>query len=229
MGQPGEGGLQGDERPIRAEYPGGTDWPEGGFEDAGGDEDERPSVRERLAGATRYLVPLVAGIVLLAGWLTGASRSDDGEIDRAGSLDAFDIQQGDCLDLPDSDEDVAEVQAVPCDEPHEGEVYALPTLAAGPDAPFPDEVSLIEQSGDACYRAFEPFVGQPYDLSSLDFRLLNPSQDSWGRGRPGGRLHRRHRRRQPTDRYGRGQRTLTLRWSPPARWGPSPPRALRRA
>lgn len=89
--------------------------------------------------------------------------------------DALRLEVGDCL----ADEDLAplveRVETVPCDEPHNYEVYASIEL---PDGEFPG-TAAIETEAQACEEEFEIFVGVPYVESELHALPLTPTEESW--------------------------------------------------
>lgn len=135
-----------------------------------------------------------ASLVIVALWLVGsvialvvvvasipADRDDDGEVTSGGEVFAEDLQLGDCLAeaFDEYDEDVYTVTVVPCDEPHNGEVFHETQLD---DATFPGEDEVFARADDVCFEAFEPWVGTSYDDSFLDFTYYAPSEDSWDYG-----------------------------------------------
>ena len=91
------------------------------------------------------------------------------------------LQVGDCFD--DTAEmlelgEVRSVPSVPCDEPHDNEVfhvaiYSGDTYSAAQIEDFADEV---------CLAAFEPYVGRDYQSSVLEAAWFAPSEESWGQG-----------------------------------------------
>ena len=102
-------------------------------------------------------------------------RSDNGEILEGGGLGVFAMQTGDCFNLPDGDL-VISIEAVPCADPHDAEVYGVFDLA-GTDYPGDD---AINEAGDiGCYDRFRPFVGIAYEVSVLDIFSLNPREEGW--------------------------------------------------
>jgi hypothetical protein len=90
---------------------------------------------------------------------------------------AFDLEAGQCLNEPDSEE-VVDVEIVGCSEPHDLEVYLTAEL---PDQVF-DAADIDEASLDICLDAFDGFVGTAYADSELDIYYLIPSEDSWQDG-----------------------------------------------
>ena len=109
-----------------------------------------------------------------------AARDASGAVTTEGSVDAFAVALGDCIDEPDDaadseDEvtDVDSVRAVPCDAPHDGEVYSVFDL---PDGDYPGEDEIVSTGDERCLEDFEAFVGVPYDDSKYDFTTLFPSE-----------------------------------------------------
>lgn len=86
---------------------------------------------------------------------------------------------GDCLIVSG---DLRDVPIVPCDGPHEAEVYALLEVA---DAEAFDERALVAEVEDECVALFDAYVGEPYRTSSLDIFYQYPLQDGWESGERG--------------------------------------------
>lgn len=109
-----------------------------------------------------------------------ATRDEAGDVATAGEIDAFAIDLSDCLVEPpatgDQAEEVADVSAVPCAEPHDGEVYALFDL---PDGDFPGDEAVTTAADERCVEEFDTFVGKAYEDSALDFFTFTPTKDSW--------------------------------------------------
>lgn len=99
------------------------------------------------------------------------------EIIEEGQADVFALRVGDCMNEV-SEELVAEVPVVPCDQPHDEEVYFDFSLAG--DA-FPGEDAVQTEADTRCAAEFDAFVGLAYDSSTLDFYAYRPSEESWTR------------------------------------------------
>lgn len=97
------------------------------------------------------------------------------EIVEEGDADVFALQVGDCMNEV-TEELVSEVPVVPCDQPHDEEVFFDLSLE-GDEYPGDDDVQT--QADEACLAQFEPFVGLAYDTSTLDMYAYRPSQESW--------------------------------------------------
>ena len=123
---------------------------------------------------------VVAAVAIFAG--AGAfedqtTRNEQGVIVEGGGLGAFVMQVGDCINVPEEDL-VQSVEAVPCSDSHDGEVYALFDMAASsPSYPGDDAVDSAAVNG--CLVRFGDYVGVTYEYSVLDVYALQPTQDSW--------------------------------------------------
>jgi hypothetical protein len=95
------------------------------------------------------------------------------------------LQAGDCFNDPeDFDEEVFDVAAVPCSEPHDNEAFAVQSLAAAfPGDAFPGQDALWEHSYEICSGAlFDSYVGTRFLDSGLDVFSFTPSSESWDEG-----------------------------------------------
>lgn len=119
-------------------------------------------------------------VVAVVGALFAAQRDEGGQIVEGGDLDVVELRVGDCFDLEDATAtEVADVDAKPCDEPHEFEMYFIGDM---PDGDFPSESGFLAFFEDECMPAFEEFVGVPYEESQLDIYWLTPTEEGWAAG-----------------------------------------------
>ncbi len=95
-----------------------------------------------------------------------------------GGTSVLDVGVGDCFDDPDS-EIVSTLNTVDCSEPHDNEIYAAVIMPGGA---FPGDDGVAEFAFDACFDEFEPYVGESYLDSPLDYLYLGPTEDSWAEG-----------------------------------------------
>lgn len=132
------------------------------------------------------------GAALLAATIVGACSSSDGvqrdesgRITEAGSVSVFELQPGDCLPLTDDEApEVGEVDAVPCDDPHAREVFALVDYddeGEGGGA-FPGAEALASFADAACADRFADYVGIDYLDSTLFITYLLPNLEGWDQG-----------------------------------------------
>lgn len=122
---------------------------------------------------------LVTGVLAL----TGCSFFDG---DTSEALSVFDLEPGHCILAPeDVTVELTELTGVPCEEPHELEVYARsefpePTGAeSDAGSSFPGDAALKDFADGACAEEFASYVGVDYRDSALFFTYLVPSARSW--------------------------------------------------
>jgi hypothetical protein len=74
---------------------------------------------------------------------------------------------------------VADATTAPCSGAHDEEVYAVVRID---DGSWPGEDDVDTQADDACYDAFEPYVGETYDDSDFDYGFYAPDESEWAAG-----------------------------------------------
>jgi hypothetical protein len=121
----------------------------------------------------------IAGLVLSALWvlvlLAGIAFY---LIVGGGSVEANEVKAGDCLEeVPDSGL-VITLDTAPCDEPHQGEIFAVMTM---PDGDFPGQFA-IEEYQNKCAPELAKYSPEAADDPEVGLFVLYPSQDSWGDG-----------------------------------------------
>ncbi len=111
---------------------------------------------------------------------TVAATSTGGE-----TLDVFALSVGECFDDPPgvgAGTQVQELEGIPCDQPHDNEVYALIDYPAGDSEPYPGDQAVSAFMDEECVGAFEDYVGGDYDTSNLAYGNLRPTAGSWEQG-----------------------------------------------
>jgi hypothetical protein len=78
--------------------------------------------------------------------------------------------------------DPADIDLVLCAGPHQHEVYLVVDHPSPKDAPYPGDERLDAYADDRCIAAFEPYVGKPYQQSTLDYAITHPTAESWKNG-----------------------------------------------
>lgn len=113
------------------------------------------------------IVKVGIGLLLIAGLIASL-----------GEKSVFDLQVADCFDDPEQTDDVEveTVAAADCSEPHDNEIYALPTMSG---SAWPGRDAVQEFAADACYSRFESYVNQSYEESQLDIAWMTPTRESW--------------------------------------------------
>lgn len=125
---------------------------------------------------------LTATALVAAG--CGNSSSDDettrdtsGAIVEGGDLGAFTIKVGDCLGGGVTGE-IESVEGVPCDQPHQSEVYHSFAIPDG-DGAFPGTEAVQDQADQTCLGAFQGFVGIAFETSIYEISTITPTAESW--------------------------------------------------
>ena len=125
-----------------------------------------------------WVIPMVA--IGIGGILFSAQRGDDGQVSRSGDMIVSDLRAGDCYDLKDaSAEEVNDVTARPCAEPHEFEMMFVGSVQG--DA-YPTDADFDVWLERNCLPAFADYVGAEYQTSVLDIAWFTPTQDAWDDG-----------------------------------------------
>jgi hypothetical protein len=89
------------------------------------------------------------------------------------------LRVGQCLNQPGTTTDIEEVEVVPCEDPHDFEVFALVEL---PDGAYPGDSALSDTAQPACTDRFAAYVGVEPAESVLATGFLIPSEDGWEGG-----------------------------------------------
>jgi hypothetical protein len=119
-------------------------------------------------------------VFAIGGWYFSARRDEGGQIANPGNLEVKDLRAGDCFNLKDPDAaEVDEVEAKPCSDTHQYELYHAADMASG-DYPSDDAVDAFLQA--ECAPAFGSYVGLDYQTSVLGVIYFTPSSDGWDDG-----------------------------------------------
>ena len=117
-----------------------------------------------------------AAVAAVIGITSAAQRNDAGEITAAGAVDAFEVRVGDCFDDEAfASEEISEIPAVPCSQPHDNEVYALFDIPGE----WPGDERVEEIAYDGCLERFAGAIGKSYEDSELDYTVMYPTEGSW--------------------------------------------------
>ena len=127
----------------------------------------------------RFVSLLGVGVFTLSGCqaTTVASSPGDGSAEQS----ILSLEVGWCLNDIDQPiaQEMTEVPTVPCDQPHQSEVYAEIPID---EASFPGVDSVVDFAAEVCTQAFESFIGLPYMDSELSFHYYYPTANSWAVG-----------------------------------------------
>lgn len=95
-----------------------------------------------------------------------------------GRVSVFGLAVGDCLTT--FDQAASWFEPVPCDQPHEAEVFLADVQ---PETGFPGDAAMDARSNDLCFGPpFETFVGRDYASSSVFSIVSVPTAETWDQG-----------------------------------------------
>ena len=123
----------------------------------------------------------IAGLVLSGCWalfyvgaIIIAIATDDG------SVRATDVKTGDCIEASPVDmEQVLRLPKVACDQPHEGEVYALVRVVTDD---FPGQSILESEYRDRCVPALAVYSPGAATDPDVQISVLYPTRGTWDQG-----------------------------------------------
>lgn len=142
--------------------------------------DAPPTPRRARAGlvAAGLGAALVLGAILVLS--SGREEPRGSPADPSEVPTAQPLEVGDCFDDPGMLDEGEPIPVVPCDVPHDHEVFHTFLYEDGREPP-PEDVA-IERSNGECIPAFEAFVGVPFEDSELGFFPLEPTARDWRNG-----------------------------------------------
>jgi hypothetical protein len=170
------GGAPPPSSPPAGEWP----IPDGGWPAAPPPSSKRTMVIAAL-GVVAFLVVAGIGATLLRGTDSGSPGSTPAlPTPSSGTVvDATELAAGDCIILP-SEGEFKDVRALPCGEPHDGEIFYT---AAHPGSEYPSDDEFSSYVDENCRPAFESYTGSAYDGQEvLDYGWFTPTQGGWDDG-----------------------------------------------
>ncbi|MFK4759734.1 hypothetical protein ACI3KS_02245 [Microbacterium sp. ZW T5_45] len=131
-----------------------------------------------LIGSAAVLSLALTGCSVLDGILGSGSgdaqRDEDGNVTESANVGIFSVDVGDCM-LETSTGLLQDADLVPCDQPHDQEVFYEITL---PDGEF--SADDVDAAGQECVGdPFTSFVGIGYQESVLEVTTISPTQQTW--------------------------------------------------
>ena len=113
------------------------------------------------------------------------TRDSTGNVVDGGDLGVFKLQVGDCIDVTavtgtsEDETEVGEFDAIPCDEPHTGEVILVADDHFADVEEYSSITDLSEQGSDACITAIDEYTGTVFEESNFNVLPLVPTEASW--------------------------------------------------
>ncbi|MFD5161922.1 DUF4190 domain-containing protein [Streptomyces hawaiiensis] len=132
-----------------------------------------------IAGAVLSSVGIVLWAVVLS---TGAAhKAWEGIEDGAQGNESLSLAKGDCFDAPGGLEgDTYDVDRVPCEGGHDGEVFAVVSLPGGA---FPGDARITGIADEKCYALQDQYAMDTWAMpADVDVYYLMPSRESWRYG-----------------------------------------------
>ena len=117
------------------------------------------------------------------------TRNESGQIEITGQIDATVVKVGDCLNNvppPDSDEPVADVLGVPCNEPHNYQVYFIGELNKLKMTEYSREI-VNKAAGNLCFGERKQVFASLSDSAKKEYSAtpaspFYPNEGSWNSG-----------------------------------------------
>lgn len=102
---------------------------------------------------------------------------ETGEVAEEGTGSAFELEVGDCLNMPTEDE-FSDVTLVPCGDAHDAEVYLNFNVVM---AEYDEDV-LYADAEATCGAEFQEYVGSDPATSKFYFNYFTPLEGGWNDG-----------------------------------------------
>ncbi|KWX67337.1 DUF4190 domain-containing protein [Mycobacterium sp. NAZ190054] len=119
----------------------------------------------------------IAGIVLSVLWAIVAAVALVVAV-SSDTVEATNVELGDCLQEIPAGDRVVNVTTVGCDEPHAGEVFAVLTV---PDGDFPGSAA-IQAHQEKCGPELQRYAPQAATDDSVRLYVLYPTAETWADG-----------------------------------------------
>jgi hypothetical protein len=125
---------------------------------------------------------LVLSVLLLS--CAGARRDESGRVVTPGELNTVDLRIGDCFQnwtevAAGGTTRLSSLEVVPCDEPHDNEVFHIDAYGTSTSLEWPGEDRATSYASAVCLGAFESYVGSAHASSRLDYGYIRPTLESW--------------------------------------------------
>lgn len=140
----------------------------------------RPALTAALVASSVVVLTGCSALQSLAGGVEPERDEVTGAVTEAVEADPFALRVGDCVDtaalgVTEEVQTIMSVPTLPCDQEHDGEVYASLEL----EGEYPGEDGVVQAADEFCYAEFGAFVGTAYEDSALDFLTMFPTAETW--------------------------------------------------
>lgn len=106
-------------------------------------------------------------------------RDPSGEITEGGQIALEELAAGDCVNEL-AEEPTAALPAVPCAEPHEGEVFAL--FDVSQDGDWPGEEVILDEASTGCLDQLAVYSPTAFEDDQVDLLYFYPTEGTWRLG-----------------------------------------------
>jgi hypothetical protein len=127
-----------------------------------------------------FWIVLVVAAIIVANTGKATRSAATGVITHRGHINAFSLRVGDCFDNPAGARTVDTVTAIPCDQPHNAQIYAKFKLT-GSDFSYPGSIAVAQMARGGC-NARIGSVNKSMTTSAMTVRILLPDKISWVAG-----------------------------------------------
>jgi hypothetical protein len=129
-----------------------------------------------------WLVGIVA--LVIVGIVAGGGSNNDPTTSLAdsGDVNVQRLTPGQCLNGLKEGSAIRDLPAVPCTQPHEGEVFATFDLA---DGDFPGDTEVAKLAEDGCVDRLQTYAPKAADDPKVEIYFLHPTSTSWRLGDQG--------------------------------------------
>ena len=124
----------------------------------------------------------LAAVVLFAGLAYTLLFSGDSTDQQAGVITTPEFDVGECF-TSDPGLWIDTINPVPCQAPHNGEIFATYTFPAPLAAAYPDAASLESETRQSCGAKFTAYTGDSLVASPFRVGVSFPSQVEWNSGK----------------------------------------------
>ncbi|MET9384025.1 DUF4190 domain-containing protein [Streptomyces sp. NPDC002928] len=134
-----------------------------------------------IGGSVMSSIGLVLWVLLLA--TGGASDIWEGFKDGARDSASLSVSAGECFDTPGGSLEgyTYDVDEVPCEGEHDGEVFAVFDMSGGSD--YPGDSHVTDVADDKCYSLQDSYAMDTWAVpENVDVYYFTPTEDSWSIG-----------------------------------------------
>ena len=124
-----------------------------------------------------WVLLIAVGVIIAI--LTDAERDPSGNVTREGSVSVDDLRTGDCLKSVKESSMLTTVPAVPCSQPHQGEVFGEFDLSG---SSYPGETKIDSAAQEQCQAKLTSYASTKNVDEVQDLYYLYPRESDWRRG-----------------------------------------------